>query len=99
MRISDWSSDVCSSDLLDGIAVIAGDAGEEAQRIDARLRQMADQRAPAQDDRLAQRRLVMGSGSEMAVGAVVDCQAHARTPAVGERLRCVSGLSLCLHGQ
>src|SRR3546814_13189547 len=54
---------------LDGIAVIAGDVGEEAQRIDAQLRPMADQRAPAQDARLAPRRPVMGYGRERAARA------------------------------
>src|SRR3546814_2777692 len=29
MRISDWSSDVCSSDLLDRRAAAAGDAGAD----------------------------------------------------------------------
>src|SRR3546814_11756543 len=32
MRISDWSSDVCSSDLLDQFSQVA-DASEEAKRI------------------------------------------------------------------
>src|SRR3546814_10726441 len=36
MRISDWSSDVCSSDLIDGVSVNGLDIGELTSRMDAR---------------------------------------------------------------
>src|SRR3546814_4558632 len=54
MRISDWSSDVCSSDLLEaeGYGVIATASGEEAlQRLDNVRPQMvlADLRMPDLD--------------------------------------------------
>src|SRR3546814_14916227 len=37
MRISDWSSDVCSSDLDDGYVVTADDVQAELDRIDHEL--------------------------------------------------------------
>src|SRR3546814_15135070 len=36
MRISDWSSDVCSSDLLQRLALVAGFRGLAFQLVDAR---------------------------------------------------------------
>src|SRR3546814_16351783 len=44
MRISDWSSDVCSSDLVDAL-LAAGESGEAAA-----LAQGADAVAPAGED-------------------------------------------------
>src|SRR3546814_18092585 len=44
MRISDWSSDVCSSDLLDADAII--DAQRATLGLAARLAEEADARPP-----------------------------------------------------
>src|SRR3546814_19399937 len=71
MRISDWSSDVCSSDLIalaDAVGALdAGDAALRADRAIAHLAIHAD---------LIDRRLDIG-----AVGMAVDEHALARAPA------------------
>src|SRR3546814_13890633 len=52
MRISDWSSDVCSSDLLDAVRLARREDGTEAiadRSIDQRAGDDADERAEGED--------------------------------------------------
>src|SRR3546814_16133120 len=42
MRISDWSSDVCSSDLLYRVDRVTGDRAEQVVRVDPRIREQLD---------------------------------------------------------
>src|SRR3546814_10051561 len=63
MRISDWSSDVCSSDLLRGIAAdtFAGDLHQldHALRIDDEGRAIGEALAIAQDIEIGRERVVL----------------------------------------
>src|SRR3546814_15307706 len=43
MRISDWSSDVCSSDLAGCLDAIMPQGGQEGERAPAAVRRLADQ--------------------------------------------------------
>src|SRR3546814_3613113 len=51
MRISDWSSDVCSSDLafMDAIKELAAEAGMDVPRADPREAARAERRASLHD--------------------------------------------------
>src|SRR3546814_3708943 len=70
MRISDWSSDVCSSDLLDGPVHELADSGEGGDvgkaRLDVRTRQ--SEHGPVQIGILAAGELRVESGPELQQG-------------------------------
>src|SRR3546814_11655449 len=46
MRISDWSSDVCSSDLEVVAALLAHEAVVDAAEVDPRVRELMDEQRP-----------------------------------------------------
>src|SRR3546814_20237341 len=108
MRISDWSSDVCSSDLVD----LAGDRG--GRRGDREFAQYAaDPVGVRRDPRLClgkpRRRTIMGREAEREAFGAVEPRAGQRekdadatfeprqiprAPDVGERKRGVTGKSV-----
>src|SRR3546814_3390110 len=66
MRISDWSSDVCSSDLAAGAGV---DPGADGRRLDVRNRKGARLRPPARAPDLSRFRTYSGWRGEAHLAA------------------------------
>src|SRR3546814_18004912 len=66
MRISDWSSDVCSSDLVDGVAVVErADVEGDSLRVDFRV-------PPGLAPYIAEKGSVTVDGASLTVNAVDD---------------------------
>src|SRR3546814_10132705 len=87
MRISDWSSDVCSSDLLGGMA----DDGPQVRLVLQQLQQVRQMPGPDQAvegeverHQVAERRLQLGAEHPRGVGNVVDHRANALEPGRSE---------------
>src|SRR3546814_3080693 len=73
MRISDWSSDVCSSDLLDGVALVRRQAFADGGRIGAAAPVAGDElrhQAEALGEALPQGREVAGLVHQHAVAEI-----------------------------
>src|SRR3546814_9593144 len=98
MRISDWSSDVCSSDLLDQwrgklagriVLVTRPDEGSEPDRApfrrydDADIAKMDEFEQPKYDPEAADRRMKRATFAKQQIG-----RAHVRTPVPNAHLVC-----------
>src|SRR3546814_6930526 len=84
MRISDWSSDVCSSDLLPFEAVIGlvEGAREQAGSPALELRGVGARRTGGANEPARQRHVAVVVGADLGddVGVVVERQGHERAP-------------------
>src|SRR3546814_14056002 len=84
MRISDWRSDVCSSDLQDRVVVVVDDGADLGVAAEVAAK------------RVGQLRAEVDPGVTVAVGAPVEVQdhlgpLHARLTAARRRVECVEG--------